>query len=154
MVRRRRRIGPLGTVARLAIGSALVWVAVATGSNVGDWILGAAVMPGAVLLWHRIRIQVDPEPIRLLGPLAHNLTVGAFLVLVLTPYYAPPLSVLSGAGLIFFGGSMIVAGLRGYRGCEVLAVSNWILKRNDQMGCVLYSPLDRLESRIRDAGIS
>ncbi|HEX6301230.1 MAG TPA: hypothetical protein VF148_12255 [Acidimicrobiia bacterium] len=69
----------------------------------------------------------------------------AFLVLYSTPFNPPALSVTSGAALIFFGSSMLVAAVRGYRGCEVLAVSNWILVRDDQVGCVLFSPIDRVE---------
>jgi hypothetical protein len=35
--------------------------------------------------------------------------------------------------------------LRGYAGCEVLAVSNWLLQRDDQVGCALFWPADQLE---------
>jgi hypothetical protein len=35
----------------------------------------------------------------------------------------------SDAALIFYGASMLLAALRGYAGCEVLAVSNWRLRR-------------------------
>jgi len=27
----------------------------------------------------------------------------------------------------------------------VLAVSNWLLRRDDQVGCVLFAPVDQLE---------
>ena len=37
------------------------------------------------------------------------------------------------------------AALRGYAGCEVLAMSNWLLGRDDQVGCALFWPLDQLE---------
>jgi hypothetical protein len=37
---------------------------------------------------------------------------------------------------------MLVAALRGYGGCESLAISNWLLKRDDQLGCLLFSPID------------
>ena len=42
---------------------------------------------------------------------------------------------------------MLVAAARGYAGCEVLAVSNWLLMRNDQIGCALFWPIDALEAR-------
>lgn len=111
-----------------------------------EWLLGVVAMPGLLLGWQQTRVSRDPRPIQATGPLGHAATLLAFLVLYLTPLYVPALSVTSGAALIFFGGSMLVAALRGYRGCEMLAVSNWILRRNDQVGCVLFSPIDRLES--------
>ncbi|MGH7862504.1 MAG: hypothetical protein ACREOS_09730, partial [Candidatus Dormibacteraceae bacterium] len=51
----------------------------------------------------------------------------------------------SGAALVFYGASMLLAAARGYSGCEVLAVSNWVLRRDDQVGCMVLSPIDRLE---------
>lgn len=27
------------------------------------------------------------------------------------------------------------------------AISNWLLRRDDQVGCVLFDPVDRLEAR-------
>lgn len=124
----------------------MVGGAVAQRVSLWELLLGAVVMPALFLAWQRARVGRDPRPIRVTGPLGHAVTFVAFLVLYLTPLYAPALSVTSGAALIFFGGSMLVAAVRGYRGCEVLAVSNWILRRDDQVGCVLFSPIDRLES--------
>jgi hypothetical protein len=68
-----------------------------------------------------------------------------FFALVLTPAYAPPLSFTSDAALVFYGASMLLAAMRGYGGCEVLAVSNWLLHRDDQVGCMVLSPIDHLE---------
>lgn len=63
----------------------------------------------------------------------------------LTPDYAPALSPTSDAALLFYGVSMLLAALRGYAGCEVLAMSNWLLRRDDQIGCLLFGPVDHLE---------
>ena len=70
-----------------------------------------------------------------------------FLALYLTFWYAPALSVTSDATLIFYGASMVLAAVRGYAGCEVLAVSNWLLRRDDQVGCALFLPVDHAERR-------
>jgi hypothetical protein len=51
------------------------------------------------------------------------------------------------ATLVFLGASLLLAAARGYGGCESLAISNWLLRRDDQVGCMLFSPLDRLEAR-------
>ncbi len=47
---------------------------------------------------------------------------------------------------------MLLAAVRGYAGCEVLAVSNWLLGRDDQLGRLVLSPIDRLDSERRRAG--
>jgi hypothetical protein len=57
------------------------------------------------------------------------------------------LAFLSDAALYFYGAAMLLAAVRGYGGCEVLAVSNWLLRRDDQVGCVLFWPVDALEAR-------
>jgi hypothetical protein len=49
---------------------------------------------------------------------------------------------------VFYGTSMLLAALRGYAGCEVLAASNWLLGRDDQVGCLVFSPIDHLERRL------
>ncbi len=49
--------------------------------------------------------------------------------------------------LLFYGSYLLLADARGYAGCESLAISNWLLRRNDQVGCVVFSPLDAVEAR-------
>ncbi|MGH3863786.1 hypothetical protein [Actinokineospora sp.] len=51
----------------------------------------------------------------------------------------------SDATVIFYGASMLLAAARGYAGCEVLAVSNLLLRRDDQVGCVVFAPVDAIE---------
>jgi hypothetical protein len=81
------------------------------------------------------------------GPLGHLLTLALFLVLYGTIWYAPPIGFISDAALLFFGSSMLLAAGRGYSGCEVLAISNWLLRRDDQLGCVVFDAVDRLDTR-------
>jgi hypothetical protein len=40
---------------------------------------------------------------------------------------------------------LIVAAVRGYAGCEALAVSNWLLRRDDKVGCALSAPSNHRE---------
>ena len=85
-------------------------------------------------------------------PTALNMLI--FFALVLTPWYAQPLSFTSGAALVFYGASMLLAAMRGYGGCEVLAVSNWLLRRDDQIGCMVLSPIDHLERGLGAGAVS
>ncbi len=40
---------------------------------------------------------------------------------------------------------MVLAALRGYDGCEILALPNIMLRRADAIWCPLYSPIDSAE---------
>jgi hypothetical protein len=44
---------------------------------------------------------------------------------------------------------MLLAAWRGYGGCEVLAIPNLLSGRREEIGCVLYTTIDRAEARRR-----
>lgn len=48
---------------------------------------------------------------------------------------------------IFVGLSMWLAAARGYGGCELLALPNVVLRREDAIWCPIYSPIDRAEQQ-------
>jgi hypothetical protein len=146
---RQRHIGPVGTAARVVVGLALLG-SVVYGHLSGTfrpapWVLGLVGFPALLLSWQWWRSRRGLGRFEAVGPMAHVVNIAVFLALYLTPYYAPVLSVTSDAALLFYGASMLAAGLRGYAGCEVLAVSNWLLRRDDQVGCLLFAPIDILE---------
>jgi hypothetical protein len=118
------------------------------------WALGLLGFPALLLGWQWLRARRTPTRLQATGPVANVLNVVLFLALYLTPAYAPVLSVTSDAALLFYGASMLLAALRGYAGCEVLAVSNWLLGRDDQVGCLLFWPIDHAERRRARAGMS
>jgi hypothetical protein len=64
------------------------------------------------------------------------------IVVLLTNKYT------SGAAELFYGATLLVAALRGQPGCEITVISNWILRRDDQVGCPVFSPIDGFESRL------
>jgi hypothetical protein len=140
--RRQRSIGPLGTTARVLIGGLLVasvtWGHLTRGFHPSAWLLGLLGFPALLVAGQWLRTRRTPTPLRATGPLAHALNVAVFLVLYL-------LEPTSDAALLFYGASMWLAAARGYAGCEVLAVSNWLLRRDDQIGCALFWPIDQLE---------
>jgi hypothetical protein len=85
-----------------------------------------------------LRARRTPSRLKAAGPVGPAVNLAVFLVL----HLAEP---TSDAALIFYGASMWLAALRGYAGCEVLAVSNWLLGRDDQVGCALFWLIDELE---------
>ena len=147
-----RAIGAWGTAVRVAVGTLLVgsvlyghwsraWHPVA-------WLLGGLVLPAVVVagLWWRARRH--PQPLRATGPVGHAVNLAVFLEVVPDLWYAPAVGVLSDAVLVFYGGSMLLAAVRGYAGCEVFAVANWLLGRDDQVGCAPFWPIDAVEARL------
>lgn len=145
-----RDIGPVGTAARILLGGYMVGSVIAAGLDPLEWALGLVALPAVLLGWQWLRTRRTARRLVATGPVGHTLTIAVFLALDLTPDYASALAITSDAALIFFGVSMLLAAARGYAGCEVLAVSNWLLRRDDQVGCVVFAPIDHAEhSRAR-----
>jgi hypothetical protein len=139
---RRRAIGPLGTAARLLVGLGLLgsvaWGHLARGFHPWSWALGLLGFPALLVALQWLRARRTPAPLRATGPAGH---AGNLAVLVALYLWEPT----SDATLVFYGASMLLAALRGYGGCEVLAVGNWLLGRDDQVGCAVFWPIDRVE---------
>lgn len=154
-----RQIGAIGTVARIVLGSLLLLLGLLGGQVIVSngqlrihfellaFILGVIAFPALLLALQSLRVRFAPAALQATGPAATLLNILVFLALVSTPLYAPGLSFLGYAAFVFYGASMLVAALRGYSGCEVLAISNWILRRDDQVGCLVLGPIDAAERR-------
>jgi hypothetical protein len=158
---RRRQIGAIGTTARIVLGLLffcgglighrlfVVHGEIRTAFEPFPVALGLIAFPAAVLALQWLRTRITPTRLEATGPVSTTINIVVLVALVLTPLYAPPLSFTSNAALVFYGASMLLAAVRGYSGCEVLAVSNWILGRDDQVGCLVLSPIDNLERRLK-----
>lgn len=148
-----RAIGVFGTAARVVVGVWLVGSVLyghaTRGWHPAAWLLGLVAFPAVVLAWQWWRARRNPAPLRATGPVAHVANIAVFFALYLTSWYAPALDVLSDAALLFYGVSMLLAAVRGRAGCEVLLVSNWLLRRDDQVGCMLFGPIDAVERGVR-----
>lgn len=115
--------------------------------DTGELIFGLLVLPVVVVIAMYWRARRNPAPARTTGLLGH----GLLLALFLTPWYAPSMRATSDGLLVYLGVAMLLAAARGDPGCEVMAVPNWFLRRQDRVGCLVNSPVDRLERR-RSAG--
>lgn len=140
-LRSKRRIGPFGTVARVCLGTVLLIAAFAIGVESLDLLLGLVVMPLAVIVVLAARGR-KAAPLRLFGATGYAVNFGLSGVLLL---------VMTVPALLFYGASMLLAAARGYVGCEILAIQNWITRRDDRMACPVFSPIDSLEASQRVA---
>ena len=137
-----REIGPVGTAARILVGALLVGSVLqghlARGFHPSAWALGLLGFPAVLVGLQWLRARRTPTRLEATGPVGHALNLAVFLLLYL-------LEPTSDAALVFYGASMWLAALRGFAGCEVLAASNWLLHRDDQVGCAVFWPVDQLE---------
>ena len=144
----RRDIGIIGTSTRAALGAVLLgavsWGELRGGTPTG-LLVGVLGFPAVVLAGHWWHVRHDPAPVRATGPVGIAVNCGIGLAVYLTGWVVPVLWFMSDAVLAFYGMSMLLAAVRGYAGCEVLAVSNWLLRRDDQVGCIVFTPVDSLE---------
>jgi hypothetical protein len=134
-------IGPIGRLARLVVGSALIGLAIFwRNPDWGDFVLGLVVAPALIIAVVTWRSRKSPSPLRATGPLGYLVNTAIAIPLFVWPATA-------GAAYLFYGASMLVAAARANGACEVTAISNAVLTRDDQVGCPLFAPLDALEAR-------
>lgn len=133
----RRRVGRWGTLARVAVGSTLVLLAVAIWD--ADWpdlLIGLVALPTVATLVMSLRRR-SASPLRL-GAAGHVIT---------TAHVAVAVSIVPEAAALFYGSMALVAGLQGNGGCEITAISNWLRGRDDQVGCPLFAPFDAVDAQ-------
>lgn len=141
-----RRIGPIGTVTRLLAAAALLYLAFFNGTawGLGWWEagLGLVVLPGLMLVLGLVAQARKRGPVRFTGcaGVAANCTV---IVALLANGYT------AGGAELFYGATLLVAAWRAQPGCEATVISNWVLGRDDQIGCPTFTPIDRAEARLR-----
>lgn len=135
-----RAIGPIGTGARAVVGAAFLALAFLTGEfRLYSLPLGLVGFPAALLLAQWAWVRRAPGRIQATGH------VGVCLnVLVAIPFFI--IAETRAAAFLFYGASMLLAAARGDAGCEVVAVPNWLLRRRDEIGCVIFSPIDAVEA--------
>jgi fructose-specific phosphotransferase system IIC component len=156
-----REIGPIGATARIVVGLLIVVLAFvldAPSRGIGWWDVAAAlvVLPliatGAAVVVNALYQRRAPAAVaRARSPWsaaqagASAIIVGTVIALATALTFVTPVDRV--AIFVFFGLSMVLAGFRGYEGCEVLALPNTFLRRKDAIWCPLYTPIDRAEQR-------
>jgi hypothetical protein len=142
-----RTIGPVGTGLRILVAVVLVYIAGGAGEL--DWHLdwydvvgGLVALPALTLALGLAANRYASRPLRHTGPFATMANCALIVALVTNPYTA-------GAATLFYAATLLIATWRGQAGCEGTVISNWILGRDDQVGCPIFSPIDLAEARFR-----
>ena len=132
-----RQIRFWGSVARLVVGLAALLAAALIGVSRIDLTLGLVVLPIAEVAIAAARGWNAPS-LRLYGNAGHCINWGIGIL---------AFSFIPIPALLFYGASILLAFARGYAGCEILAISNWLRRRDDQIVCPIFSPIDHAEAR-------
>lgn len=140
-----RRIGPIGTASRVLVGLGLLYLAggaggLSWGIEWYDLVVLVALL-AIMLAVGLVARRRAAQPLRLTGPLWVCLNCVVVLALVLNPYTA-------GGALLFYGSTLLIAAWRRQPGCEATVLPNLILRRDDQIGCPTFSPIDVAEARL------
>ena len=141
-----RAIGPIGTTARIVTGlclfSLLGWAAARGDLRTYEVLLGLVGLPIIVML-----VVIASQ--RVLGTTAYLSATGRVGTLLnlsmIVALFAVPWT--TEIAYIFYGVPMFLAAWRGYPGCELLSISNLVLRRGDELGCPWFYPIDALEER-------
>ncbi len=130
-----RQIGPIGTGARVVLGATLLALAILSTPTMWE-VLGGLVLPNVVVAAIVALRGRRAPPLRLLGPGAN----AANCVTIVLFFLVAPV-----AADLFYGSTLLAAAAQGQPGCEVSAVSNWLWRRNDKIGCPVLTPIDALD---------
>jgi hypothetical protein len=155
---RDRTIGAAGTAARAIVGIGFILTAIRAGLGWADLVTAVVVLPAVAVVSAMVvnrtlagstlrqQSRVPWSWAQIMAAVAVILAViaiGVGLTFV-TPLDGPH------SLLLFLGGSMLVAVVAGYEGCEVLALPNLAFGRSDAIWCPVYSPIDRVETATGD----
>src|SRR5919109_1404431 len=150
-----REIGPIGTLARV-VGGVLAFAIPIALSGLGWWDLAAGLV-GLPLVAAVVYLVVRAGYERWVpGGLAAQsgtcwgaacwLTAAVLAVFITVAAVTP----VSGTAFwLWIGVSLLLGAARGYGGGEILAFPNILTGRRDQVGCLVYTPIDRAEARRR-----
>jgi hypothetical protein len=151
-----RDIGPIGTASRVAVGLVAIVIPI-TLSGIGGWEIAAALIGFPLMATAVARLLIAGYERYAPGALAHPHTIcsgpACWLIglLVAIEFSLDAVTPVDGdvAFWVWIGASMLLGAARGYGGCEVLAFPNALTGRRDQIGCILYTPIDIAEARHR-----
>ena len=151
----RRDIGPIGTLARVISGALALAIPTAlTGLGWWDVAMGLVGLPLlATVAFLIVRFGYERwVPGGLAAQRGTCWGAACWLLAIVIAAFVPIAALTPATGTAFWlwiGASLLLAAARGYGGCEILAFPNILGRRHDQVGCLVYTPIDRAEARRR-----
>ncbi len=154
LVQQPRQAPPMGRALRILLGLVLivytvpVYFQVPMRLAVGAWLL----LLGLIGIYSLIHIVMSRRIVAL-GPFLGAIVANGLLV-ALYVAGASGLPILGHgkgqlAAVTFLGTSLVVAGVRALPGCELMAIPGMFFRKDTDLACLVFSPLDRLERKLR-----
>jgi hypothetical protein len=154
LLQQSRQAPPVGRVLRILLGLALmiyvtpVYFQVPVRVAVGSLLL----MLGSTGIYSLIHIVVSRRIVAFAPFLGAIVANGLLVALYVAG--ASRLPILGHgkgqlAAVTFFGVSLVVAGVRAAPGCEVMAIPSLLFGKHIELACLIFSPLDRFERKLR-----
>ena len=149
-----RQAPPVGRALRILLGLALmvyvapVYFQVSARVSVGSLLL----IVGLIGIYSLLHITISKQILPLGSGLGAIVANGLLVVLYFIG--ATGLPIVGGgkgalAAVTFLGISLVVAGVRAAPGCEVMAIPGLLFGKHTDLGCLIFSPLDKLERKLR-----
>ena len=146
---------PLGRALRILIGLALIaYVAPVFFFRVPLRFTGKVLLltVGLIGLYSLLHIVVSRRIVAFGYFLGAVLAAGLLVALYIIVVHG---SLIFGQGegalavITFLGISLVVAGVRAAPGCEVMAIPSLLFRKHSELACLIFSPLDSLERKLR-----
>ena len=149
-----RRAPPVGRALRILLGLVLmvyvtpVYFEIPVPLAVRSLLL----MLGLVGVYSLIHVVVSRRIVTF-GPCVGAVVANGLLVVVYVAGWHGSLIFGRGEGALaavtFLGISLVIAGGRAAPGCEVMAIPGLLFGKHTELACLIFSPLDRLERKLR-----
>ncbi len=144
----------MGRALRILLGLALmvyvapVYFQVSARVSVGSLLLIVGLIGIYSVLHMAVSQRIVPSGSGLAAIVANGLLVVLYFI------GATGLPIVGGgkgalAAVTFLGISLVVAGVRAAPGCEVMAIPGLLFGKHTELACLIFSPLDRLERKLR-----
>jgi hypothetical protein len=153
-IQQARRAPPLGRALRILLGLVLmvyvtpVYFQVPVRLSVRVLLL----MLGLTGVYSLIHVVISRRIVAFGPCLGAVVTVGLLVALFIASVPGSPI-LGHGEGKLaavtFLGISLVVAGVRAAPGCELMAIPGLLFGKHTELACLIFSPLDRLERKLR-----
>jgi len=145
---------PLGRALRILIGLALIACVTPVFFRVPLRFTGKVLllMLGLIGVYSLLHIVVSRRIVAFGSSLGAVVAAGLLVALYVIGVHG---SLIFGRGegalavITFLGISLIVAGVRAAPGCEVMAIPSLLFRKHSELACLIFSPLDSLERKLR-----
>ena len=154
LVQQSRKAPPMGRALRILLGLLLIVYTVPVYFRIPIRLAGGAwlLVLGLVGVYSLLHIVLSRHVVVFVPSLGAVVANGLLIVLYVVggsglPIFGNGKGQL--AAVTFLGLSLVVAGVRAAPGCEVMAIPGIFFGKHTELTCLIFSPLDRLERKLR-----